>query len=78
MEALEAILSIAAKHKEAFSIMHPDVSRAYFYTKVLGLVLVRLPVEDRTGVDAGKFRLLNKIMYAHGTQQAVVSTEFQE
>ena len=52
LEALKAIISIAANHKETFSIMHIDVSRAYFHAKAQRLVLVRLPVEDRMG--AGK------------------------
>ena len=33
LEALKAIISIAANHKETFSIMHIDVSRAYFHAK---------------------------------------------
>ena len=33
LEALKFIMSIAANHKEAFSIMHIDVSRAYFRAK---------------------------------------------
>ena len=33
LEALKALISIAASHKETFSIMHIDVSRAYFHAK---------------------------------------------
>ena len=33
LEALKAITSIAANHKETFSIMHIDVSRSYFHAK---------------------------------------------
>ena len=41
--ALKAIMiSIAASHKEMFSIMHIDVSRAYFHAKAQRPVLIRL------------------------------------
>ena len=33
-EVLKAIISIAANHKETFSVMHIDVSRAYFHANV--------------------------------------------
>ena len=33
--------------------MHIDVSRAYFHAKAQRPVLIRLPVEDRMGTDAG-------------------------
>ena len=46
LEALKAIISIAASHKETFSIMHIDVSRAYFHAKAQRLVPIRLPVEE--------------------------------
>ena len=49
-----AKISIAAGHKHTFSIMHIDVSRAYFHATVQRLVLVRLPLEDGTSADAGK------------------------
>ena len=49
LEALKALISIAAKHKETFSIMHIDVSRAYFHAKAQRCVLIRLPAEDRRG-----------------------------
>ena len=32
-EALEATIPIAANHKETFSVMHIDVSRACFHAK---------------------------------------------
>ena len=73
MEALKSIISIAANHKEAFAIMHIDVSRAHFHAKAQRLVLVRLPVEDRMGADAGKVSLLNTACMAHGTLQAIGS-----
>ena len=52
--ALKCIISIAASHKETFSIMHINVSRAYFHAKSQRLVLVRLLVEIRVGPDAGE------------------------
>ena len=52
LEALEAIISGAAKHKQTFSIMHTDVSREFFHASAQRLVLIRLPVEDRMGADA--------------------------
>ena len=33
LEALKAIISIAANHKQTFSIMHVDMSLAYFHAK---------------------------------------------
>ena len=33
LEALKAIISIAASHSPEFSLMHVDVSRAYFHVK---------------------------------------------
>ena len=64
LEALKTIISIAANHKETFSIMQIDVSRAYFHAKAQRLVLIRLPVEDRMGDNAGKVGLVKKSMYA--------------
>ena len=60
MEALKAIISIAANHNETFSIMHIDVSRAYFHARAQRLLLTRLAVEDRMGTDAGKVGLMKK------------------
>ena len=73
LEALRPIISIAANHKQTFSIMHIDVSRAYFHARAQKLVLVRLPVEDRIGADAGKIGLLKKSMY--GTRDAASNWE---
>ena len=33
LDASESIITIAANHKETFSIMHIDVSRSYFHAK---------------------------------------------
>ena len=57
------MLPIAANHKETFSIMHIDVSRAHFHAKAQRPVLIRLPMEDRMGTDAGKVGLMKKSMY---------------
>ena len=54
LDAFKAIISIAASHKQTFSIMHIDVSRAYFPEKLRDLCW-HGPVEDRMGADAGKF-----------------------
>ena len=40
LEALKAIKSIAANHKETLSIIHIDVSRAYFHAKAQRPVLI--------------------------------------
>ena len=73
LEALKAITSIAANNIETFSIMHIDVSRAYFHAKAQRPVLIRLPVEDRMGTDARKVGLLKKSMY--GTRDAASNRE---
>ena len=73
LEALNAIISIAANHKDTFSIMHIDVSRAYFHAEAQRLVLVRLPREDRVGADDGKIGLLKKSIY--GTRDAASNWE---
>ena len=62
LEPLKAITSIAVNHKETLSIMHVDVSRAYFHAKAQRPVLKRLPVEDRMGTDARKVGLMKKSM----------------
>ena len=54
LEALKAVISIAANNKEMFSIMQIDVSCAYLHAKAQRLVVIRLPLEDRMGTDAGK------------------------
>ena len=73
LEALKAIISIAANHKETFSFMHIDVARAYFHAKAQRPVLIRLPVEDRMGTDVGKVGLMKKSMY--GTRDAASNWE---
>ena len=47
VDALKAIISIAASHSPEFSLVHVDVSRAYFHAKAQRLVLVKLPVERK-------------------------------
>ena len=73
LKALKATISIAANNKEMFSIMHIDVSRAYFHAKAQRPVLIRLPLENRTGTDAGKVGLMKKSMY--GTRDAASNWE---
>ena len=73
LEAKKAIFSLAANNKNTFSIMHIDVPRAYFHAKAQTPVLIRLPVEDRMGVDAGKVGLMKKSMY--GTMDAASNWE---
>ena len=72
LEAFNAIISVAANNKDTFSIMHIDVSRAYFHAKAQRPVLIRLPVEDRMGTDAGKVGLMKKSMY--GTMQPAIGS----
>ena len=52
--ALKARISIAANRKETFSVMHVDVSRAYFHAEAQRPLLVRSPVEGRVGAAAGQ------------------------
>ena len=73
LEALRAKISIAANNKDTFSIMHIDVSRAYFHAKAQRPVLIRLPLEDRMCTDAGKVGLMTKSMY--GTRDAASNWE---
>ena len=49
LEALKALISMAANHKQTVSVMHIDVSRASFHGKVQRFVLVRVPVERQDG-----------------------------
>ena len=56
-------IDCSKNHKGMFSIMHMDVSRAYFHAKAQRSLLIRLPVEDRKGTDAGKMGLMSKSMY---------------
>ena len=62
-EVLKAIISIAASLSQEFSLMHVDVSCAYFRAKAPRPVLVKLPAEDCSGKDEGKIGLLKKGMY---------------
>ena len=59
-EAFKVILSIAVNHKDEFSIMHIDVSRASFHAKAQRPVLVMLPHEDKGKHDGGKSGLFRK------------------
>ena len=68
LEALKAIMSIAANLKKTFPITHIHVSRAYFHAKAQRPVLIRLPVEETMGTDGGKVGLMKKSMY--GTRDA--------
>ena len=65
LEALKAIISIAANHSPEFSLVHVDVSRAYFHAKAQRPVLVKLPAEHCSGKDKGKIGLLKKSMSRH-------------
>ena len=51
MEAFK-VMSIATNHKGTFSIMHIDVSRAYFHAKAQRLVLIRYPTKAKI-IDFG-------------------------
>ena len=73
LEALKAIISIAANHKEMFSTIYIDVSRAYFHGKAPRPVLIRLSVEERMGTDADKVGLMKKSIY--GTRDAASNWE---
>ena len=57
--ALKAMVSIASHHKQTFSIMHIRRVSCILPRKSSE---VRLPMEDRSGVDVGNFGLLRKIM----------------
>ena len=73
LEALKAIISIAASHSPEFSLMHVDASHATFHAKAQRRVLVKLPAKDCSGKDVGKFGLLKKSMY--GTRDAASNCE---
>ena len=75
LEALKAIISLAANRKQTFSMMPIDVSRASctFTKKTQRLVQVRLPVDDRRGVDAGMVDLLRQSV--HGPRDAASNWE---
>ena len=57
LDALKAIISIAASHSPEFSLMHVDVSRAYFHAKAQKPVLVKLPAEDCSGLARASRKL---------------------
>ena len=78
LEALKATISIAGCPQETFSIMHIDVSRAYFHVQAQRLVLIRLPVEDRMGADAGEIGQLKKSMYGTGDAASNWERDWQE
>ena len=72
LEAFIAVTTIAASHSPEFSLMHVDVSRAYFQGTAQRPVLVKLPAEDCSGKDVGKVELLKKSMCGtRDTQQAI-------
>ena len=78
LEAFTAIISIAANNKETFSIMHIDVSRAYFHAKAQRPVLIRLPVEDRKGTDVRNVGLMKKSMYGKRDAASNWERDWQE
>ena len=61
LEALKAIISIAAGHSPECSLTHVDVSRAYFHAKAQRLV--KLLAKVCPGEDKEKIGLLKKSMY---------------
>ena len=65
------IIPIAASDSPEISLMHVDVSRAYFHAKAQMLVPVKLPVEGCSGKDKGIIRLLQKSSTVPEMQQAV-------
>ena len=64
LEALKAVISIAAIHS-------PEFSLTYFHAKAQRPVLLKLSAEDCSGKDVGKIGLLKKSMYEPETQQAI-------
>ena len=73
LEALKAIIPIAASHSPEFSLIHVDGSRSYFHVKAQRPLLVTLQAEDCSGKDKGKIGLLKKSMY--GTRDAASDWE---
>ena len=63
LEALKAVISIAASHSPEFSLMHVDVSRAYSLAKAQRVVLLKVLAEGCSRKDKGKIGLLKKNMY---------------
>ena len=58
--------------------MSIHLPRAYFHAKAQRLVLVRLPVKDRVGADAGKMGLLKKSMYVTRDTASIGECDWQE
>ena len=54
LEALNAIMSSAATHKQTFSIMHIDVLCVCVHVRM------RLPVKDKRSVDVGKIWIVEE------------------
>ena len=77
LEALKAILSLVAENSSGQSLLHVDVSRAYFHAKARRTVLVEVPEEDLgDGEQHGEFVwVLEKSMY--GTRDAARNWEIQ-
>ena len=77
LEALKAIISIAASHSPEFSLMHVDVSCAYFHAKAQRPVLVKLAAEDCSRKDQGKIGLractVPEMQQATGNETAMAS-----
>ena len=77
LEALNAIISIVASHSPEFSLMHVDVSRAYFHAMAQRPVLVKLPAEDCSGKDVGKIGLLKKRTYGTRDDASIRERDWQ-
>ena len=72
-EALKAIISIAANHKDAFSIMHIDVSRAFLDAKAQNLCWYDYQWRTAWAPTLGNFVCWERVCTAHGMQQAIRS-----
>ena len=59
-------------HANNFNHVHRHVTCVFFHAKAQILVLVRLPVEDGTGVDAGKFFIVEQ---EHATHDAAGNSQ---
>ena len=65
LEALKAITSVAANHKETFSIMHIDVSRAYFHAKAPDARKVCLMKKSMCGTGGFQLGPSSKNLFHH-------------
>ena len=66
LEALKTMVSFAANHKaQIFNRAHRRVPCKLPIQKAQRLVLVRLPGEDRRGLDVGKIGRLRKSCMVH-------------